>query len=178
MSLKPEENEDENEEDISEEELKNRLYRSGSNIKVFELDLQDKSIQTMDLLEYVKVLKIPKFRGVELPKEINPVECGIVNLNTREEPRWICYAKVYKNRCYFDSFGEKIPLEILRYMKTEEEFRDNAPVIQRIVDTLQGADTKISGHLCLFVLTSLMRERLPFKEVIKQLNYAYAKQFY
>ena len=91
MSLKPEENEDENEEDISEEELKNRLYRSGSNIKVFELDLQDKSIQTMDLLEYVKVLKIPKFRGVELPKEINPVECGIVNLNTPEEPHWICY---------------------------------------------------------------------------------------
>ena len=136
----------------------------------------------MDLLEYVKILKIPKFRGVlrkdELPKEINHVECGIVNLNTPEEPRWICYAKVYKNRCYFDSFGEKIPLEIQRYMKTEEEFRENAPVIQRSNVTLQGVDTKISGHLCLFVLTSLMRERLPFKQVMEQLNHAFDENFY
>ena len=154
------------------------MYRTGSYIKVFELDLEDKSINNIDLLEYVKVLKIPKFRGVELPKEINPVECGIVNLNTPEEPHWVCYAKVYKNRCYFDSFGEKIPLEILRYMKTEEEFRDKAPVIQTTNDSLQRVDTKISGHLCLFVLTSLMRECLPFKEVMKQLSYAYTKQFY
>ena len=102
-----------------------------------------------------------------------------MNLNTPEEPHWICYAKkFYKNRCYFDSFGENVPLEIQRYMKTEEEFRDNIPVIQRNDVTVQRMDTKISGHLCLFVLTSIMRERFSFKQVMEQLNHAYAEHFY
>ena len=64
MSLKPAEDfNEENEEHISEEELKNRLYRSSSNIKVFELELEDSVINDMDLLEYVKILKIPKVPG-------------------------------------------------------------------------------------------------------------------
>ncbi len=183
------ENESESDNDkqiISEEEIKNRLYRSINNMKVFELDLDaDRALSNIDLRYYVKLLKIPNYSGVfmrkeDLPKRINPVECGIVNLNTPDhlEAHWICYAKVYKNRVYFDSFGEKIPLEIQRYMKTEEEFRDNTPVIERSADTLQSMDTKISGHLCLFVLTSLMRERLQFKQVMDQLKYAYAEHFY
>ena len=63
-------------------------------------------------------------------------------------------------------------------MKNEEELKDNAPVIQSSTNTLQRVDTKISGHLCLFVLTSLMRENLSFEKVIEQLIYAFNEHFY
>ena len=103
---------------------------------MFELDLDaDRALSNIDLLEYIKLLKVPKFRGVfhrdELPKRINAVECGIVNLSPHEQlgTHWVCYAKVHKTRIYFDSFGRKTPLEIQMYMKTAEEFRNNDPVI-------------------------------------------------
>ena len=182
------ENEDESDcddENISEHELKARLHREINNMKVFELDLDaDRALSNIDLLEYIELLKVPKFRGVymrdELPKRINPVECGIVNLSPHEQlgTHWICYAKVHKNRIYFDSFGRKTPLEIKMYMKTAEEFRNNTPVIDTSTDIVQRVDSSNCGHLCLFVLTSLMRERLSFQQVMDQLNYAFSKYLY
>ena len=48
-------------------------------MKVYELDLDaDKALNNVDLLEYIDLLKVPKFKGVfmrdELPERINPVE--------------------------------------------------------------------------------------------------------
>ena len=110
----------------------------------------------------------------ELPNRINPVECGIVNLSVHKQlgTHWVLYAKVHKTRIYFDSFARKPPLEIQKYLKTAEEFRSNAPVLQRNKDIVQREDTKICGQLCLFVLTSLMRERFSFQQVMYQQNLA------
>ena len=46
------------------------------------------------------------------------------------------------------------------------------------IDTVQRPKTKICGHLCLFVVTSLMREHLSFKHVMDQLNYAYSQYYW
>ena len=180
-----ESDDDSNDENISNWELKDRLHRSINRMRVFEVDLDgDKALSNIDLLEYIDLLKVPKFRGVfhrdELPKRINAVECGIVNLSPHEQlgTHWVCYAKVHKTRIYFDSFGRKTPLEIQMYMKTAEEFRNNDAVIERSTSIVQRVDTSICGHLCLYVLTSLMRERLSFQQVMDQLNYAFAEHFY
>ena len=77
-----------------------------------------------------------------------------------------------------DSFGRKAPLEIQKYMKTAEEFRNNAPVIETSSNIVQRVDTKVCGHLCLFVLTSLMREHLSFQQVVHQLNYGYSQYYW
>ena len=66
-------------ENVSVKELKDRLYRRINNMKVYELDLDaDKALNNVDLLEYIDLLKVPKFKGVfmrdELPERINPVE--------------------------------------------------------------------------------------------------------
>ena len=179
------ESDNDDDENISKHELKSRLHRSVNNLKMFELDLDaDKALSNIDLLEYIDILKVPKFRGVfmrdELPKRINPVECGIVNLSPHEQlgTHWVCYAKVHKTRIYFDSFGRKTPLEIQKYMKTAEEFRNDTPVIERSTDIVQRVNTKICGHLCLFVLTSLMRERLSYQRVKDQLNDAFSEYYY
>ena len=92
---------------------------------------------------------------------------------------WVCYIKIHKNRIFFDSFGRKTPLQIQKYLKTSEEFNDKTPTIQRNTDIVQRFNTKICGHLCLFVLTSLMRERfLSFHQVMDQLNCAFDENYY
>ena len=170
---------------ISKEELKARLYRSGDNMKLFELNLDaDEGLTNIDLFKYIDVLKVPKFRGVfmrdELPEQVNPVECGIVNLSPHKQlgTHWVCYAKIHNTRVYFDSFGRKTPLELQKYLKTAKEFRNNLPAVWRSTDVVQSSDTKICGHLCLFVLTSLMREHLTFQHVMDQLNYGYSQYYW
>ena len=176
---------DSEDENISENELKLRLCRTLNSLQIFESDFNaERALSDEDILENVNVLKIPKFRGVfmidELPKRINPVECGIVNLSVHKQlgTHWVLYAKIHKTRIYFDSFARKPPLEMQKYLKTAEEFRNNSPVIQRNKDIVQREDTKICGQLCLFVLTSLMRERFSFQQVMDQLNHAFLEYYY
>ena len=165
--------------DISPDELKARLYRFDGNIKVFELNLDaDKGLSKNDILKYAEELDIPYFRGVferdGLPKSPNQKECGIVNL----ENHWVCYTKIYNTRCYFDSFGRKTPVEIGYYLKTAEEIKNNSPLIFRSGYMVQRENSKISGHLCLFVLTSLMREDLTYTQVTDQLIYGFSKHYW
>ena len=177
-------NEDEKERSMNNE-LKTHFYRSINNMRVFELDLDaDEALDNIQLLKYADLLKVPKFRGVfirdELPKSLNRVECGIVNLSTHKHlgTHWACYAKINDTRIYFDSAGRKTPLEIQYYLKTAEEFKNRIPVIMRNGDVVQRPNTKICGHMCLFVLTSLMREHIPFQDVRDQLNYGYTQYYW
>ena len=100
-----------------------------------------------------------------------------MNLSAHEQlgTHWVCYAKVHNTRIYFDSFGRKTPLEIQKYLKTAKEFGNSEPVIERNIDTVQRVDTSVCGHLCLFVLISLIREHLSYQQVIAELNYGYSQ---
>ena len=93
-----------------------------------------------------------------LPKQTpHSVEYGIVNLNTPSQSgsHWVCYYRNKSNTIYFDSFGQIIPVEIQRYLKTGTEFARGREVIQRNTDIVQAVNTQMCGHLCLFVLKSL-----------------------
>ena len=169
----------------SSRRLEDRLYRNVNNMKVYGLDLDaDKGLTNVQILEYIDLLKVPKFRGVfvrdELPESVNTVECGIVNLSPHEQlgTHWICYAKIHNNRIYFDSFGRKVPLEIQKYLKTEKEFQNNIPVIWTSTNIVQRVDTTVCGHLCIFVLTSLLREHIPFQKVMVELNRGFSEDYW
>ena len=146
-------------------------------MKVYELDINsDKALTNVDILNYVSLLKIPHFRGVfmrdELPKEVESTECGVMNFNTHDQSgsHWVCYMKKSKTRIYFDSFGQITPLELQKYLKTTMELQNGIPVIERNTGIVQKPNTKICGHLCLFVLTSLMCKHLTYEEVLYQLT--------
>ena len=47
-------------------------------------------------------------------------------------------------------------MEIQRYLKTGSEFDRGKEVIQRNTGIVQAVNTSVCGHLCLFVLKSLM----------------------
>ena len=88
---------------------------------------------------------------------IRTVQCGIVNLNTSNQAgsHWVCYYRNKHERIYIDSYGQITPVEIQRYLKTCSEFDRGKEVIQRNTDIVQAANTRVCGHLCLFVLKSL-----------------------
>ena len=141
----------------------------------------DRGLTNFDIDSYVKKLKIPNFRGVfmrdTLPKKPKRVECSIVNLNKSNETgsHWVCFAKIGKTRLYFDSFGQDVPFEIIRYLKTFEEYKNDVAVIARNTDIVQRVNTHVCGHLCLFVLTSLMCEHLTYQQVLDILANGYSQ---
>ena len=133
-------------------------------------------LTNFDIIKLVHHLKIPNFKGVfmkdELPTTPQKQECGIVNFNKSTEPgsHWVAYFKDGEKRIYFDSFGQVIPTEIQKYLKTKEEFQNDAPVIQRNTDIVQEPNTEICGHLCLYVLDKLSKGA-KFQEVINSLKW-------
>ena len=154
-------------------------------MKVFELDIPpERGLTNLDLMRYASILRIPYFRGVfmrdELPKVDRQIECGIVNLNRSDEmgSHWVCYVRNQNDRIYFDSFGQITPLELQEYLKTPKEFNTNKAVIQRNSDVVQRPNSHVCGHLCLVVLTSLMREHLSYQNILDSLNDGYSQGYW
>ena len=131
-------------------------------------------LSNFDILKIAKYLKIPNFKGVftrdQLPEKIGNKESGIVNFNTSKEPgsHWVAYFREGSKKIYFDSFGQVIPTEIQKYLKTKDEYRNNLPVIERNTDVVQEPNTVICGHLCLYVLDNLSKG-VNFQEIINTL---------
>ncbi len=151
-------------------------------MKVYEVVIpSEEGLTNFDLVRYIDILKVPHFRGVfmidQLPSKPNPLECGIMNFNTHEQygSHWVCYVRNKNKRIYFDSFGQITPLEMQRYLKTTEEFKYDIPVIARNTDIVQSSNTHVCGHLCLVVLTSLMREHQPYQQVLNWLDNGYSQ---
>ena len=132
-------------------------------------------LSNFDIIKIAQHLKIPNFKGCFMRDELetpSKQECGIVNFNKSTEPgsHWVAYFKDGSRRIYFDSFGQVIPTEIQKYLKTKEEFQNDAPVIQRNTDIVQEPNTEICGHLCLYVLDNLSKGA-HFQDVINSLKW-------
>lgn len=109
----------------------------------------------VDLLKYVKLLKIPHFRGIfmrdTLPARIHTVEAGIVNqdIDSGRGTHWTAYVKNKNKITYFDSFGNlKPPLELIRYFHSSGS--GNKIVYNN--DRYQSLNAYNCGHLCLMFL--------------------------
>ena len=87
-----------------------------------------KSLTNLQILKYVKLLKIPHFRGIfmrdKLPKTIQRNESGIINLDSYNGPgtHWTAYVKNNENIIYFDSYGNlPPPTEIINYFLSDNK---------------------------------------------------------
>ena len=131
-------------------------------------------LSNFDIIELVQHLKIPDFRGVfmrdTLPNNPQEKECGVLNLNKSSESgsHWVAFYKDGDKRIYFDSFGQVVPLELQKYLKTSKEFSEDKPVIQRNTDIVQKENETNCGHLCLYVLDNLSQGK-NFEEIITSL---------
>ena len=133
-------------------------------IHVFNIEIPDEALTNNRLSTYARELKVPHFRDVfmrdTLPRRLSSTECGIVNLNTSNQPgnHWVCHHRNKNDRIYFDSYGQVTPLEIQRYLKTDGEFDSGSEVIHRNTDIVQAKKTSVCGHL-LSICTEITSER-------------------
>ena len=123
-------------------------------ISVEDLLLPNKPLTNFELMDAVKELKIPHFRGVfmrnDLPTRARNRECGILNLDdvSGRGTHWVCWYKQAKHKYYFDSFGVQPPEELIKYL--------TSPIFYN-TEKIQRDNQVICGHLCLFVLHRLSR---------------------
>lgn len=128
---------------------------------------KNKALTNFDILELVKILKIPNFRGVfmkdQLPFTPKNKECGILNLNNSHQngSHWVCWYKNKNNKIYFDSYGVYPPKELIDYLKQNTFINYNT-------DRVQPFGTIICGHLCLYMLNQLSKNK-KFNDIIFQL---------
>ena len=120
------------------------------------------TLSNIDLIYYAEQLSIPHFKGVfmsnQLPSNHQSTECGIMNLNKSNQAgshwvAWLCLQN--RHKYYFDSYGQDIPIELQRYLKTNKEFENNEAVVRRNAIVVQHVNSSECGRLCLFVLCSL-----------------------
>lgn len=123
-------------------------------ITVEGLVLPNESLSNYQLMDAVKALKIPRFRGVfmrnELPRKARKQECGILNLDSApgRGTHWVAWYKNNKKKYYFDSFGVQPPVELNKYL--------SSPIFYN-TEQIQSDHQVVCGHLCLFVLSRLSR---------------------
>ena len=122
-------------------------------ISVEGLLLPNKPLSNFELMDAVKQLNIPRFRGVfmrnDLPTRARKIECGILNFAAYGRgTHWVCWYKRDKQKYYFDSFGVQPPEELIQYL--------TSPIFYN-TERIQPDNQVVCGHLCLFVLHRLSR---------------------
>lgn len=131
--------------------------------KKLPVKLPPHALTDTELKKYVKILKIPYFRGVfmrdGLPKQIRRTECGIINLdeNVGRGTHWTAYIKNNYTVKYFDSMGNlKPPVELVNYFNTDfvKDIEYNSLRYQKL-------NSFNCGHLCLMFLYMSTRQNSP-----------------
>lgn len=124
----------------------------------------ERPLTNHDIIKYVKVLKIPHFRGVymrdNLPMRAKKVECWIINLDSEQSAGtyWTALAKIDDKAWYFDSFGKLLPpLEVKKYLG------DRVKIVYNY-NNFQKFDTFLCGHLCLAFLLKFWKENNGIKK--------------
>jgi len=117
-------------------------------VKKLTIGLPARPLTNVDLMK--KLRHVPTFSGVFMRDQLSwrrrkYTECGIVNLNTTEEPgsHWVAYYVRGRNAVYLDSFGNlRPPQELVDYLDRETTISYN-------VSQYQPFNSIICGHLCL-----------------------------
>jgi len=121
-------------------------------ISVEGLVMPNKALTNLEILDAVRKLKIPRFRGVylrdNLPVEPKRMECGVLNFDdtSGNGTHWVAWYSDNGKMYYFDSYGIQPPTELKRYLKS--------PIFYN-TEQIQPKQEVFCGHLCLYVLKQL-----------------------
>ena len=99
-------------------------YNEIPNILVDSINLPNKPLPNLEIIDAAKQLSLYGFRGVllrdTLPKKPKLNECGILNLDSSsgDGTHRIMWFQKGKEKLYFDSYGVQPPSEMIAYLKT------------------------------------------------------------
>ena len=112
--------------------------------------MPNKPLTNLEILDAVRKLEIPRFRGVflrdNLPVELKRMECGILNLDdtSGNGTHWVAWYGDNGKNYYFD--GIQPPNELKRYLRS--------PIFYN-TEQIQPKQEVFCAHLCLCVLKQL-----------------------
>ena len=93
-------------------------------ISVEGLVMPNKPLTNLEIIDAVRKLEIPRFRGVflrdNLPVEPKRMECGVLNFDdtSGNGTHWVAWYSDNGKMYYFDSYGIQPPTELKRYLKS------------------------------------------------------------
>ena len=157
------------------------MSTTNKNRKEVIVHIPGSAMTNFDILYYVDKIPIPNFVGVfmrdQLPKswDRNVSQFGVMNLNTSNQigVHWVSWGCIpHMGVFYFDSFGQDIPIELLKYLKTKKEMLNDKAVIQRNIHVVQTLHSSECGRLSLYVLKCLS-ENISFDKIIQVLKVRY-----
>jgi len=135
-------------------------------ISVEGLVMPNEPLTNLEILDAVRKLKIPRFRGVfvrdNLPVEPKRMECGILNLDdtSGNGTHWVAWYGDNGKNYYFDSYGIQRPNELKRYLRS--------PIFYN-TEQIQPKQEVFCGHLCLYVLKQLSLGK-QLQEIVNDLH--------
>ena len=89
------------------------------NILVDSVDLPNKPLSNLEIIDAAKKLWLDGFRGVflwdTLPKKAKLNECGILywDSSSGDGTHWVMWFKKGKDKFYFDNYGVQPPSEVI-----------------------------------------------------------------
>ena len=134
-------------------------------ISIDGIVLPNRPLTNVELIDSVKKLRIPSFRGVfvrdVLPRKPKKNESGILNLDdsSGDGTHWVLWYRKNNKNFYFDSYGIQPPLELRQYLKS--------PIFYN-TEKIQPKGEVFCGHLCLHVLKRLSLGR-HLQEIVNDL---------
>jgi len=135
-------------------------------ISVNGVVLPNRPLTNLEIVDAVKKLRIPAFRGVfvrdNLPRKPYKNECGILNLDDSlgNGTHWVLWHRKNNKNFYFDSYGIQPPLELKRYL--------NGRILYN-TEKIQPKCEVFCGHSCLYVLKQLSLGR-NLQEIVNGLH--------
>ena len=94
-------------------------YNEIPNILVNNVVLSNKPLSNLEIIDAAKKLSLCGFRGVFLrdttPRKLKLKKCGTLNLDSSsgDGTQWVMWFKKGKDKFYFDSYGEQLPVNWL-----------------------------------------------------------------
>ena len=95
-------------------------------ISVEGLVIPNKALTNLEILDAVRKLEIPRFRGVflrdNLPVEPKRMECGVLNLDdtSGNGTHWVAWYADNGKNYYFDSYGIQPPTELKKIFEKSD----------------------------------------------------------
>ena len=118
---------------------------------------KDVPLSNFDLLNWVKFLKIPDFKGIfsrDSKDHLHREGCCIINLDDEigQGSHWVSHSLEGKNVFYFDSFSLPPPLEFVEYTE-----KTGKKIIWNGGHPIQDICSVRCGYYCLYFLKEIQR---------------------
>ena len=141
------------------------------------MELPSHVLTDVEIDSIMKTLEIPNYLGTIMSDEVHgykPVNdvCAVINLEPKcmQGSHWTAFATIGSKSYYFDSYGVAPPQNLIKYLKTINDYENNTPSIHCNALVVQDTGNSNCGALSIFVLFYLT-QGVDYDHILKYLHH-------